>query len=172
MIEEIDELAKRVENLRNSSSIEDSLASLANELKNIRTNISPVSINASSNASAISATMGAMTVCSFGVAPSSYMSTRFKTLSGNMPSSNITDSNIGVNILPFVGCSNPANPTMSWWYFPWICIPALSPFIPTSPNIFIENIPITTIKSKAMCTFASGGVVSFAAPGQINVKAT
>lgn len=171
MIAALQQAIDKVQSLKNTSSdIADSIKNLANELNGIKIIISPVNINASGNASKMLSVMGAMTQCSFGIMPSSYMSTRVTTLTSSMPSSNITDSKIGVNILPFGGCSSPTNPTMNPYVFPWVCIPTLTPFIPTNPTMLLEKAPVTTSDSKSMCTFAAGGVVSFTTPGQFNAK--
>ncbi|APC96462.1 type VI secretion system PAAR-like protein IglG [Francisella frigiditurris] len=155
---------------QNWGSIKGSVDSLISELNNIKSFLSPTKLNISSSASTLTPSMTAMIKCSFSLAPGTYLSIRVKTLAGNLPGSNITDSKLGVNILPFAGCSNPANPTMNPFMFPWVCIPNLTPFIPTNPTTLLENAPITTINSKAMCTFAPGGIVNFINGGQINAK--
>ena len=171
MITVLQQTIDKVQSLKNTSSdIADSIKNLTDELNSIKIMISPVNINASGNASTKISVMGAMTQCSFGIMPGSYMSIRVTTLTSSMPSSNITDSKIGVNILPFGGCSSPTNPTMNPFVFPWVCIPTLTPFIPTNPTMLLEEAPVTTSNSKAMCSFAAGGVVSFTTPGQFNAK--
>ncbi|MDE4992566.1 PAAR-like protein, partial [Francisella tularensis] len=72
-------------------------------------------------------------------------------------------------IIPFAGCTNPANPTMNPCSCPWVCIPNLSAIIPTNPTTLMENAPITTKKSKAMWMYAPGGIVYFISSGQKNV---
>ncbi|MFC4892155.1 type VI secretion system PAAR-like protein IglG [Pseudofrancisella aestuarii] len=151
-------------------SSKDSIDNLISELNSIKSFLSPTKLNISSSASTLTPSMTAMIKCSFSIAPGTYLSIRVKTLAGSLPSSNITDSKLGVNVLPFAGCTNPANPTMNPFVFPWVCIPMLTPFIPTNPTTLLENAPITTINSKAMCTFAPGGIVSFINSGQINAK--
>ena len=173
MLSTIDNSLKRLEQIKaNDKSIKNSIGDLISELNNIKTLLSPTQLNISSNASTLVSSMGAQIKCSFSLAPGAYLSIRVKTLVGNLPASNITDSKLGTNILSFAGCVNPANPTMNPFSFPWVCIPNLSPFIPTNPTTLLENAPITTMNSKAMCIFAPGGIVNFISNGQINVKIT
>lgn len=138
------------------------------QIDNIKSHIAPVNINLSSNASKFAIVLGAQTQCSFGMGPSSYIGSRVKTMAGGKPGSNITDSKLGLNLLPFPGCSNPSNPFFKppWIVPPLPCIPQVASFIPTSPTILLENIPVTTIDSKGICSFAPGGVISFINAGQ------
>ncbi|AXA32996.1 type VI secretion system PAAR-like protein IglG [Francisella adeliensis] len=172
----LDDLKNAIENTKKlqsqSSDLANKINDLATELNNIKTIVSPVSVSAGGAASQVTSVMGGMLMCSFGIAPSSYLSIRATTLTSSLPSSNISDSKIGVNILPFGACTNPANPAKIPFVFPWPCIPTLTPFIPTSPTTMLEKMPITTMNSKAMCTFAAGGMVNFISPGQFNAKAT
>lgn len=173
MLNDLNSAIDKVQNLQSQSSdLADKLSQLANELNNIKTVLSPTQVNASSAASQLTSVMGGMLMCSFAVSPGSYLSIRATTLTSSLPSSNISDSKIGVNIIPFAGCTNPANPAKIPFVFPWPCIPMLNPFTPTSPTTMLEKMPITTVNSKAMCTFAAGGIVSFTSPGQFNSKAT
>ncbi|API87161.1 MULTISPECIES: type VI secretion system PAAR-like protein IglG [Francisella] len=172
MLSTIDDSLKRLDEISqsNDSNMQSSIANLVSELNNIKTLLTPTKLNLSSSGSTLTPSMGAQIKCSFSLAPGAYFSIRMKTLAGSLPASNITDSKLGANILPFAGCSNPVNPTMNPFMFPWVCIPNLSPFIPTNPTTFFENAPITTTNSKAMCMFAPGGVVNFINSGQINAK--
>ncbi|AHB98680.1 type VI secretion system PAAR-like protein IglG [Francisella orientalis] len=171
MLDIINDSLKRLETISNNDeNIKGSISNLVSELNNIKILLSPTELNLSSSASTLTPSMTAQIKCSFSLAPGVYLSTRVKTLAGNLPASNITDSKLGANILPFAGCTNPANPTMNPFVFPWVCIPNLSPFIPTNPTTLLEGAPITTMNSKAMCTFAPGGIVNFISSGQINVK--
>ncbi|MBK2094608.1 type VI secretion system PAAR-like protein IglG [Francisella philomiragia] len=171
MLDIINDSLKRLEAISNNDEdIKDSISNLVSELNNIKTLLNPTKLNLSSSASTLIPSMTAQIKCSFSLAPGIYLSTRIKTLAGNLPASNITDSKLGANILPFAGCTNPANPTMNPFVFPWVCIPNLSPFIPTNPTTLLENAPINTMNSKAICTFAPGGIVNFINSGQINAK--
>ncbi|MBK2357768.1 type VI secretion system PAAR-like protein IglG [Francisella hispaniensis] len=171
MLDIINDSLKRLEEIAtNNQSTSSSVSDLISELNNIRILLTQTKLNLSNNASILTPSMGAQIKCSFSLASGTYISTRVKTRTSNLPASNITDSKLGVNILPFAGCTNPANPTMNPFSFPWVCIPNLSAFIPTNPTTLLENVPITTINSKAMCMFAPGGIVNFINSGQINVK--
>lgn len=171
MLDIINDSLKRLETAPNSDdSINNAISNLISELNNIKTLLSPTNLNLSGSASTLTPSMTAQIKCSFSLAPGVYLSTRIKTLAGNLPASNITDSKLGANILPFAGCTNPANPTMNPFVFPWVCIPNLTPFIPTNPTTLLEGAPINTMNNKAICTFAAGGMVNFISSGQINAK--
>ena len=139
MLSTINDSLKRLDEISqsNDSNMQNSIANLVSELNNIKTLLTPTKLNLSSSGSTLTPSMGAQIKCSFSLAPGAYFSIRMKTLAGNLPASNITDSKLGTNILPFPGCSNPANPTMNPFMFPWVCIPNLSPFYSNkSYNIF------------------------------------
>lgn len=142
------------------------------QLNNLKSHIEPVNIKITNNASNLASVMGAQIQCSFGIGPGSYIGSRFLTNIGQMPSSNITDSKLGVNLLPFSGCSSPTNPFFKPPFIvpPLPCIPTITSFIPTNPTILLENSPVTTINSKGICTFAPGGVISFSNAGQNSTK--
>ena len=172
MLDDIKNTINSLEEMKNvvDNSSLNAIDNILSELNNIKIILSPTKLTISSNATNLTSVMSGTIKCSFSVAPGSYMSIRATMLTSNLPSSNITDSKLGVNILPFAGCTNPANPTMNPFVFPWVCIPLLTPFIPTNPTMLLQNAPITTINSKAICNFAAGGVVGFINSGQINVK--
>ncbi len=159
--------AKRVDN-----GVADSLGNLSKELNNLKVVMSPNSFSISSSASTLASTMSGMLECTFSPAPGSYLSIRATTLVANMPSSNISDTMIGANVVPFPVCIAPTNPVAPAQLMipPYVCVPMLSPFTPTNPTILLENMPITTEDSIAMCMYAVGGVVSFTNPGQFTVK--
>ncbi|MBK2109280.1 type VI secretion system PAAR-like protein IglG [Francisella tularensis] len=171
MLNIINDSLKRLEEITtDDESISSSVSDLVADLNNIKILLAQSKLHLSSNASILTTSMGAQIKCSYSLGSGIYLSTRIKTLTNNLPASNITDSKLGANILPFAGCTNPANPTMNPFSFPWVCIPNLSAFIPTNPTTLLENAPINTINSKAMCMFAPGGIVDFISSGQINVK--
>lgn len=141
------------------------------KIKNIKSHVEPAKLNLSSSASKLSIVLGAQTQCSFGIGLGSYIGTRVKTIIGDRLGSNISDSKLGINIIPFMGCSSPTNPFFKPPFMspPLPCIPQVSSFIPTSPTVLLENTPITTINSKGICTFSPGGVISFINAGQYKV---
>lgn len=143
------------------------------KLENLKNQITPVNVKTSSNASKLVSVLGAQITCSFGAGPGSYIGSRFKTIPGGKPGSNISDSKLGLNLLPFPGCTSPTNPFFKPPFLvpPLPCIPQVASFIPTSPTVFLEDLPITTIESKGICTFAPGGIISFSNAGQNSTKA-
>jgi hypothetical protein len=144
-----------------------------NKMENLKNQITPVNVKKSSNASKLISVLGAQITCSFGAGPGSYIGSRLKTMPGGKPGSNISDSKLGLNLLPFSGCISPTNPFFKPPFLvpPLPCIPQVTSFIPTSPTIFLEDLPITTIQSKGICTFAPGGIISFSNSGQNKAKA-
>lgn len=116
--------------------------------------------------------MGAMTMCTFGMAPSvaTFMPTN-KTLA-TTPAGNITDSKPLLNVMPFGMCVSLANPVVAaataaalGVLTPMPCIPAtVVPWLPGTPTVFVGAMPATDLKCKAMCMW--GGVVSVVVPGQ------
>lgn len=120
---------------------------------------------------------GAMTKCSFGIAPSTLMVLpKNKTLAGNIPAANIMDNEPIVNIVPFGMCQSPANPTVAaataaamGVLTPMPCVPVVpAPWVPGCPTVLIANMPALNKNSTAMCTW--GGVITINSPGQITVK--
>lgn len=147
------------------------LNTLIKEINNIKALISPsITKTDSVSANMLSSVASALMKCSFSISPGTYISNKIKILTYNMPSSNIFDSKIGVNIIPFTGCTNPTSPLKNPFAMPWPCLPQLTPFIATNLTCLLDGFPITTKESKAMCTFAPGGVVSFLNSGQNIVK--
>lgn len=120
--------------------------------------------------------MGAMTMCSFGAAPSSLMVLPTnKTLTGAVPAANIMDNKPMVNVLPFGMCMSPSNPTVAaataaalGVLTPMPCIPVTAaPWVPGSPTVLIGNMPTLNNSSKLMCNW--GGVIQITVPGQFTV---
>ncbi|MCU0512848.1 MAG: DUF4280 domain-containing protein [Anaerolineae bacterium] len=120
---------------------------------------------------------GAMTSCTFGLAPSTLMVLPTnKVLAANMPAATIMDNKPLVNILPFGMCNSMANPTVasataaaSGVLTPMPCVPVVpAPWAPGSPTVLIANLPALNNSSKAACTY--GGVISITMPGQALVQ--
>lgn len=173
MLDALEQVINKIDSLKKDTSNKSKdLDNLSNELDKLKIIVTPVKLDISSNTSVFLSSLSGMIKCSFSVAPGTYLSVRATTLVGNMPSSNISDSKFMINIVPFGGCLNVTNPFFKPPFIvpPLPCIPTLSPFIPTQPTVLLENMPVTTEKSKAMCTFAPGGVVSFITPGQFNAQ--
>jgi len=118
--------------------------------------------------------MGAMMMCSFGVAPSSLIVLpQNRVMTSNMPAANIMDNKPIVNIPPFGMCSSIANPVVAaataaalGVLTPMPCIPAtVAPWMPGSPTVMIANMPALNNTCTLNCMW--GGVITISQPGQM-----
>ena len=121
---------------------------------------------------------GAMTQCSFGVAPSTLMVLPTNcVMASSMPAANIMDNKPMVNILPFGMCQSLANPTVAaataaamGVLTPMPCIPVTSaPWMPGVPQVLIANMPALNDSCKCMCSW--GGVISINMAAQFQTQA-
>ncbi|WP_448188550.1 DUF4280 domain-containing protein [Azospirillum sp. sgz301742] len=121
---------------------------------------------------------GAMTQCSFGMAPASLMVLPTNcVMAGGMPAANIMDYIPMVNILPFGMCQSPANPTViaataaaMGVLTPMPCIPVTAaPWIPGVPTVMLAKMPALNNSCKCMCSW--GGVISINFAGQVQTMA-
>ena len=120
--------------------------------------------------------MGAMMMCSFGVAPSSLVVTpQNRTLVGGVPAANIMDFKPIVNIPPFGMCTSMSNPTVAsataaalGVLTPMPCVPVPTPWKPGSPTVQIANFPALNNTCTSQCSF--GGVISFSFAGQVQTQ--
>ncbi|CAO3359725.1 DUF4280 domain-containing protein [Azospirillum palustre] len=119
------------------------------------------------------AVMGAMTMCSFGAAPSSLMVLPASAvMSSKVPAANIMDSKPFVNVMPFGMCMSMANPMVAaataaalGVLTPMPCTPmTAAPWVPGSPTVLVGKMPALNNSSKCMCSF--GGVIQITLPGQ------
>ena len=116
---------------------------------------------------------GGLMMCSFGVAPSTFVATPKMVQTGYMDAGNIMDHVPMTNIMPFGMCSSPANPTVAaataaalGVLTPMPCIPATSaPWVPGAPTVLVNNMPALDNTCKLMCNW--GGVIQFTMPGQM-----
>ena len=120
----------------------------------------------------IAVCMGAMMLCTFGVAPASLIVIRPTKLAGTMPMANIMDNKPIANIPPFGMCNSPANPATKRpppvFFTPGPCVPATAaPWIPGVPTVLVDNMPALDNSCKLMCNW--GGVIQFTLPGQFTV---
>jgi uncharacterized Zn-binding protein involved in type VI secretion len=114
--------------------------------------------------------MGAMVICSFGVAPASLeVLPASNVLIESKPAATISCV-APVNIPTFGMCTSLANPTVATAtaaalgvLTPMPCVPALTPWIPLSPTTLIGGEPALVSGSTCMCAFA--GVVQITFPG-------
>lgn len=118
--------------------------------------------------------MGAVTMCSFGLAPSSLVVLpKNSVMCEGAPAANIMDHVPMLNILPFGMCSSLANPSVAaatsaamGVLTPMPCIPATNmPWTPGAATMLIGGVPALDNVSTCMCNW--GGVVSIAQPATI-----
>jgi hypothetical protein len=118
--------------------------------------------------------MGAMMMCTFGVAPSSLVVLPTnKVITSDMPAANIMDHIPMTNIMPFGMCMSPANPVVAaataaalGVLTPMPCIPATpAPWVPGAPTVLLANMPALDNVSQLMCMW--GGVITFTFAGQV-----
>jgi len=119
------------------------------------------------------AVMGAMTMCSFGAAPSSLMVLPASAvMSSKVPAANIMDNKPFVNVLPFGMCMSMANPAVAaataaafGVLTPMPCTPmTAAPWVPGCPTVLVGKMPALNNSSKCICSF--GGVIQITLPGQ------
>jgi hypothetical protein len=120
--------------------------------------------------------MGAMTHCTFGVAPGTLNVLPMNLVMTGTPAANIMDNKPIVNIVPFGMCQSPSNPMVAaataaalGVLTPMPCVPATTaPWVPGSPTVLIANMPALNNSSKLMCMW--GGVIGIDVPGQFTVS--
>src|SRR3954452_5078743 len=113
--------------------------------------------------------MGAMMMCSFGVAPSSLVVLPTNRVQTDMvPDANIMDHIPMTNIMPFGMCMSPANPTVAaataaalGVLTPMPCIPNTpAPWVAGAPNVLLDQTPALDNVSTLNCIWA--GVITVA----------
>ena len=121
--------------------------------------------------------MGAMMMCTMGMAPSSLVVLPTnKVLTDQVPDANIMDHIPMTNIMPFGMCMSPANPTVAaataaalGVLTPMPCIPNTpAPWVPGAPTVLLANMPTLDNTSQLMCIW--GGVITFTTPGEFTVQ--
>lgn len=119
--------------------------------------------------------MGAMTQCTFGLAPSTLMVIPINRVMTGTPAANIMDNKPMANVMPFGMCQSLANPMVVsataaalGVLVPMPCIPmTMAPWMPGAPTVMLGNMPTLNNSSKLMCMW--GGVISINVPGQFTV---
>src|SRR6185295_11140901 len=120
--------------------------------------------------------MGAMMMCSFGMAPSSLVVLPTnRVMTQQVPDANIMDHIPMVNIMPFGMCFSIANPMVAaataaalGVLTPMPCIPNTpAPWVTGAPNVLLGNFPTLDNVSMLMCMWA--GVIQFITPGEFTV---
>lgn len=121
---------------------------------------------------AIHVCTGAMMMCSFGAAPSTFNATPKMVKTSFMDAGNIMDNKPMMNIPPFGVCMSLANPQVAaataaalGVLTPMPCVPVIpAPWVPGAPTVLVANMPALNNSSKLMCAWA--GVISISVPGQ------
>ena len=122
--------------------------------------------------------MGAMLMCSFGVAPSSMVVTpKNRVNTSYMPAATIMDNIPMMNIMPFAMCTSLANPTVAaataaalGALTPMPCVPVTAaPWTPGSMRVMFNKMPALTNTCTLMCNW--GGVITVTMPGQMRAQA-
>jgi hypothetical protein len=120
--------------------------------------------------------MGAMMMCTMGMAPSSLVVLPVnRVMTDDVPDANIMDHIPLVNIMPFGMCISPANPMVAaataaalGVLTPMPCIPAtVAPWVPGAPTVLLAEMPTLDNTSMLMCMWA--GVITFVEPGEFTV---
>lgn len=114
----------------------------------------------------------AVMMCTFGLAPSSFVATPRPVLTSNQVAGVITDNIPLLNVPPFGMCSAPTNPQVAaatvaaaGVLTPMPCLPVFpAPWVPGAPTVLIQGIPALDNTCKLMCAWA--GQVSITLPGQ------
>jgi len=121
---------------------------------------------------------GATLMCTFGMAPSTFMAIRPNATVEGRPAGNITDMAPMVNIPPFGMCQSLANPQVAaataaalGTLTPMPCTPVpVGPWTPGAPRTLIGGAPALVQGATLTCAF--GGVISVAVPGSIRTQAS
>ena len=120
--------------------------------------------------------MGAMTKCTFGIAPGTLMVLPANRVRTAVPDANIMDNKPMVNVLPFGMCQSMANPMVAaataaalGALTPMPCIPmTMAPWLPGAPTVLLGNMPTLNNSSKLICSW--GGVIGINMAGQFTVS--
>ena len=114
----------------------------------------------------------AVMMCTFGMAPSSFMATPRPVFTSNQMAGVITDNIPMLNIPPFGMCNSLSNPTVAsataaalGVLTPMPCLPVFpAPWMPGAPTVLIQGILALDNTCKLMCAW--GGQVTISMPGQ------
>jgi len=120
-------------------------------------------------------TGNALLSCTFGTAPSTFLTLSTNKVMVDMPAANIVDNVAMLNVLPFGMCTSVANPTVISATAaalgvptPMPCIPlTVAPWVVGKPTILIGNMPALSDDSTLMCSWA--GCISISFAGQVKV---
>ena len=115
----------------------------------------------------------AVTNCTFGLGPSTFIPTPRPILSSSLIDGVIIDNIPFTNIVPFPMCCSPSNPafiaaTAAAFGVPTPvpCTPVTpAPWVPGAPNVLITGIPVLDNTCKLTCML--GGVIGIIFPAQV-----
>jgi hypothetical protein len=115
---------------------------------------------------------GATMMCSFGLAPSTFVATPKALKTADMDAGNIMDHLPNSNIPPFGMCQSLANPQVasataaaSGVLTPVPCLPnTVAPWAPGAPTVLVGNLPALNDSSTLTCLW--GGTITISNPGQ------
>ena len=115
----------------------------------------------------------AVTTCTFGLGPSTFVPTPRPILSSSLIDGVIIDNIPFTNIVPFPMCCSPSNPafiaaTSAAFGVPTPvpCTPVTpAPWTPGVPNVLITGIPVLDNTCTLQCML--GGVITIAFPAQL-----
>ena len=122
-------------------------------------------------------TSGAMTLCTFGVAPGVLNVLPTGTSAGPAQVATIMDNVPFLNIGPFAMCTSLANPAVATAtasalgvLTPMPCTPVIpAPWMPGSPTVLVRSFPALTNTSTCLCAY--GGLITISVPGQFTALA-
>lgn len=123
--------------------------------------------------------MGAVTQCTMGAAPGSFIVTPEKMVTGcKVPAANIMDFVPMKNIMTFGMCKSPSNPVVAaataaaaGVLTPMPCIPAtVAPWSPGASKTKIKNMP--ALHDGCTCNCMWAGTIKINSPGQGTIDVT
>jgi hypothetical protein len=120
---------------------------------------------------------GAMTSCTFGMAPSTLMVVAPRALVEGRPVATIMDIAPMVNIVPFAMCMSLSNPTVAaataaalGVLTPMPCVPVIpAPWTPMAPQTLWAKQPALVAGSTCSCAY--GGLINIGFPGTTRTMA-
>ena len=120
--------------------------------------------------------MGAMMMCSFGMAPSTLVvPPASRVMVGGVPAANIMDFKPIANIPPFGMCNAMSNPMVAaataaalGVLTPMPCLPVTTPWKPGVPTVQVANFP--ALNNSSTCNCAYGGAISISFAGQVQTQ--
>lgn len=120
---------------------------------------------------------GAVTMCSFGMAPGTLNVLPVnRVMCGGPPAANIMDNKPMVNVMPFGMCMSPANPAVAaataaalGVLTPMPCVPVIpAPWTPGAATVLLANFP--ALDNTSICNCAWGGVIQITFAGQVTTQ--